>query len=195
MRPVSPLARGAELRRLPSRPAAPPHTAGVRRFLVAAVALVAVLAVASPAWAHAQLVAATPSQDATLTTSPATVELTFSEDLNPEFVTVALSNTTRQRLPTSTPSVAGPTATVRPGGSLVDGVYTVAYRVVSADGHTVQGSYDFAVGDPPTQPVAAAPASTSSGLPGFVLAGLGVLGLALAGAAAYFYAFGRRKRP
>ncbi|MCY1137280.1 copper resistance protein CopC [Actinoplanes sp. Pm04-4] len=161
---------------------------------MAAVAFVAVLAVASPAWAHAQLVAATPSQDATLTASPATVELTFSEDLNPEFVTVALSNATRQRLPTSTPSVAGPTATVTPGGPLVDGVYTVAYRVVSADGHTVQGSYDFTVGTP-AQPVAAARASTPSGLPWFVLAGLGVLGLALAGAAAYFYAFGRRKRP
>ncbi|NJP35771.1 copper resistance CopC family protein [Micromonospora thermarum] len=56
--------------------------------------------------------------------------------------------------------------------ALANGTYTVAYRVVSADGHPVQGSYRFTVADPtataspdapaPVTPAAAVPSTTAT---------------------------------
>lgn len=157
----------------------------MRRLLLSAAVLVVVLAPGAPAWAHAQLVKAVPARGAALPSAPSTVELTFSEDLNPEFTTIVVSDADRQRVPASAPAVDGPSGTLTLGRPLTDGGCTVAYRVVSADGHTVQGSYGFTVGNP-IQP-AAAPAPDSGGLSPTVLIGLGVLGVALAGAAAYLY--------
>nr|WP_221374235.1 copper resistance protein CopC [Actinoplanes polyasparticus] len=164
----------------------------MRRLLLSAAVFVAVLAPSAPAWAHAQLVKAVPARDAALPSAPSTVELTFSEDLNPEFTTIVVSDVARQRVPASAPAVDGPSGTLTLGRPLNDGAYTVAYRVVSADGHTVQGSYGFTVGDP-TPPVAA-PAPGSAGIPPAVLIGLGGLGVVLAGAAAYLYLSGKRRR-
>ncbi|WP_250031209.1 copper resistance CopC family protein [Paractinoplanes maris] len=171
------------------------------RFLLAAAAFLAVLLPGVPAWAHAQLVAAAPTRDATLTTAPTEVTLTFNEQLNPDFTTIVLSDAARQRLAASAPQVSGPTGTIRLSTPPTNGDYTVAYRVVSTDGHTVQGSYEFTVADPSRPaPVASAPIAEptapptpADGLPAGAFIALGAVGVALAGTAAYFTLAGRRR--
>ena len=119
---------------------------GLAAVLLAATALLA--APASPAYAHNVLRKATPAQDAELTKAPTKVTLDFLQKLNPAFTTVTLSDADKQPVATSEPEVDGTKATVTIDSPLPNGVYTVAYRVVSNDGHPVQGSYKFTVADP-----------------------------------------------
>ncbi|QLQ36317.1 copper resistance CopC family protein [Micromonospora robiginosa] len=175
------------------------RTRAVVAFAAALTALL--LAPATPAAAHNALQSATPAQDARLTVAPTSVTLRFLQRLNPEFTTIVLSDADRQRVPTGAPAVNGTTGTVTVDKSLTNGTYTVAYRVVSADGHPVQGSYRFTVAGPTapaaSPPPASAGAVTSAdavaapisatgaddGPPVALVAGGAVVALAVAGAA------------
>ncbi|RAO27949.1 hypothetical protein PSN13_05837 [Micromonospora saelicesensis] len=126
----------------PSRPTA------VRLGAAVLAVLVAVLIPASPAWAHNSLKTATPARDATVPSAPTEVTLEFMQRLDPAFTTIVLTDAAKRKLPTGEPVVTGAKSTVQVTGTLPNGTYTVAYRVVSVDGHPVQGSYPFTVADP-----------------------------------------------
>ncbi len=99
--------------------------------------------------AHAELILASPAPGTGLAQAPAAVVIKFSEPLN-----VALSRI--EVLDSSGADVGqGPTLSVagdaqamrRPLGLLPIGQYTVRWTTVSAlDGHTLRGTYSFAVG-------------------------------------------------
>lgn len=175
----------------------------MRRALLALAAVLAVLAPGTPAWAHVQLLSADPAKDATLTRAPTAVTLTFTERLNPDFTTIVVSDPAGRRLPAAAPAVEAATATVTLTPPPANGRHTVAYRVVSVDGHTVQGSYTVTLADPalpaavlaPTAgasaPAAASPAG-SGGVPAGVLIAVAGLGVILAVVALLAYA-GRRR--
>ncbi|GIM85423.1 copper resistance CopC family protein [Salinispora arenicola] len=117
-------------------------------FLAAALAAALLLVPAAPAAAHNSLKAATPAKNAQLATAPTEITLEFLQKLDPAFTTIVLSDAAQQKIPTGEPMVTGATGTISIDGPLPNGTYTVAYRVVSADGHPVQGSYPFTVADP-----------------------------------------------
>ncbi|WP_349876633.1 copper resistance CopC family protein [Micromonospora sp. HUAS YX12] len=131
--------------------------------LLAAVLTALLLVPATPAAAHNSLQEATPARDARLTAAPTQVTLRFLQGLNPSFTTITVSDAGRRTVATSAPAVDGATGTVTIDEPLGNGTYTVAYRVVSRDGHPVQGSYRFTVADPAAPaPPAAAPPSTGT---------------------------------
>ncbi|MEU5942924.1 copper resistance CopC family protein [Micromonospora sp. NPDC047548] len=123
-----------------------PSFAGPVAAVLAALAVL--LAPASPAAAHNSIQAANPAQDARLSAPPTQITLTFLQKLDPAFTTIVLSDADQRKVPTSEPAVTGATGTVTISPPLANGNYTVAYRVVSADGHPVQGSYSFTIADP-----------------------------------------------
>jgi copper resistance protein C len=173
----------------------------MRRVAVVLAVVAGLLIPGTPALAHNQLVAATPSRDSTVAAAPTAVRLVFTERLNPDFTTVAVSDAARTRVPTGPPTIDGVTGTVPISGALGNGVYTVAYRVVSVDGHTVQGSYTFTLADPARPaavpsavPAAAAPPEPSS--PGPLMIGLSAVVLVLiAGAGTLILRARRKTRP
>ncbi|MEU6205781.1 copper resistance CopC family protein [Micromonospora musae] len=134
--------------------------AGVAALLAAVAVLVAP---AAPAAAHNTLRASDPAAAARLTAPPTRISLTFLQKLDPAFTTIVLSDAGRRKIPTGAPVVADATGTVTIDQSLADGAYTVAYRVVSADGHPVQGSYSFTVDDPTASPAPAVPTASAAG--------------------------------
>lgn len=177
----------------------------MRRVLTILAVVAALLIPGTPALAHNRLVSATPAGDSIVAAAPAEISLVFAERLNPEFTTVAVSDAARRRIPTGAPVIDGATGIVPLSSALGNGLYTVAYRVVSVDGHTVQGSYTFTVADP-AQPAAAAPegsvaaadeaaapASSSGGIPLPLLIGLVAAGVLLVAAAGFFLLRGRRR--
>lgn len=115
----------------------------------------------APAHAHAGLVSSDPEEGSTLDTAPTEVTLTFNEEVrDPAFVVVTAPDGKQQESgkPTIDGEVVSQTlaldteAAQHPGGA-----WTVAYRVVSSDGHTVQGHVRFRVtGEAPS------PSSTAS---------------------------------
>ena len=124
--------------------------------------LVAVLIPASPAWAHNSLKTATPARDATVPSAPTEVTLEFMQRLDPAFTTIVLTDAAKRKLPTGEPVVTGAKSTVQVTDTLPNGTYTVAYRVVSVDGHPVQGSYPFTVADPTSSAAPVANVSASA---------------------------------
>ncbi|MEU7750289.1 copper resistance CopC family protein [Micromonospora sp. NPDC049101] len=140
----------------PSRPTA------VRLGAAVLAVLVALLVPAAPAWAHNSLKSATPARDATVPSAPTEVALEFMQRLDPAFTTIVLTDAAKRKLATGEPVVAGAKSTVQVTDTLPNGTYTVAYRVVSVDGHPVQGSYPFTVADPASSAAPTAGAGTSA---------------------------------
>lgn len=98
--------------------------------------------------AHDAMVGATPAEGASLDEAPDSIELEFSGEPREGFNTVTLSRD-GEVLVNSDPQLDGHMVTldIPDDVSVDDGDYTVAFRVTSSDGHVVEGSYDFTVGD------------------------------------------------
>src|SRR4051812_23922768 len=101
-----------------------------------------------PAAVHATLISSEPAADSHLAASPARVRLVFSEPIEGNLARVTL--VPGSGAPLLLRTAADPRdvhAVIAPVDSLATGQYRVQWRVVSADGHAVDGSYLFAVGD------------------------------------------------
>ena len=120
-----------------------------RRAAATAVGLLAVLAVlllaGRPASAHATLQTTDPAADAVVDAVPDTVTLTFDEPVAAPTGAVQVVSPDGGRVDGAVTLADGDKVV----GVAVDGdakgTYTVAYRVVSDDGHTITGSFVFHV--------------------------------------------------
>jgi methionine-rich copper-binding protein CopC len=111
-----------------------------------ALALALTLVLPAVAGGHAVLVKSSPARRAVLASPPARVELTFNERLEPAYSTVSVwagdlrVDDTKIAIAPDNPrrvSVGLP--------ALKHGSYTVKYRVLSVDGHVVEGTYPFEI--------------------------------------------------
>ncbi|GLW35964.1 copper resistance CopC family protein [Actinoplanes regularis] len=171
----------------------------MKRLAVVVALLFATLSVVLPpgvpAWAHNRLLAAEPSAGAVLAGAPRAVSLRFAERLNPDFTTIVVSDGAR-RVATGEPEVDGATGVVTLREDLANGPYTVAYRVVSSDGHAAQGSYTFNLDDPGKPAAASTTVSVAAAASGGPSAGpLIGLGAAVVVAAGFLVLRRRRKTP
>ncbi|GIF69267.1 hypothetical protein Ais01nite_73020 [Asanoa ishikariensis] len=147
----------------------------------------AVVLPAAPAWAHNELTTSTPTDGANLSAPPRQVVLTFAQRLDPRYTQIVVTDGHREPMPAKLPTVSGMSASLDLEGDLPDGGYTVAYRVVSPDGHPVQGALTFSVGPPtnaasPSDAPVAAPSASASHLPvAVVVAAVAATLLAVAG--------------
>lgn len=118
----------------------------MRNLLLRALGATALLVLVStgPASAHAGLVGTDPSDGASLTAMPTSVSLTFNENIgNPAYVAVTAPDGTQLDVTDTQAVDAEVRARVADPGQR--GTYTMAYRVVSADGHPVGGTVTFDV--------------------------------------------------
>ena len=132
-------------------------------LLLAAMVLTATMN-AQPALAHAWRVSAEPADNSVLTTSPERVSATFNEQLQTTFAAMTVVGPDGNIWSTGEPTVRGAVVGIglRPLGPA--GTYTVNYRVTSADGHVVSGSWSFRLTVPGTgTPGPGAGASGTSG--------------------------------
>jgi copper resistance protein C len=137
--------------------------------LVVAISLgVAAMAGAGVAAAHATRIATDPVADAELTQSPQKVSATFNEKLQTQFAAMTVVGPDGNLWSTGDPQLNGAIISVgvRPLGPT--GTYTVNYRVTSADGHVVSGSWAFRLtvaGTGTPGPSASAANPSSDGVP------------------------------
>jgi methionine-rich copper-binding protein CopC len=108
------------------------------------------MAGAAVAFAHATRVSADPPENAALTVGPARASATFNEQLQTTFAAMTVVGPDGNLWSTGEPRVQGAVVSVdvRPLGPV--GTYTVNYRVTSADGHVVSGSWSFRLTVPGT---------------------------------------------
>lgn len=129
-----------------------------------AAAVIAVLP-GAPAWAHNSLTSASPDKNAELTESPTEIKLRFLQKLDERYVTIALTGPDGTKIEAGAPEVDDTYGTLTVSDPLPNGAYTVAYRVVSQDGHPVQGSYKFTVDDPSAAASSPPPAASAAPAP------------------------------
>ena len=182
----------------------------IRRSVVVAMLTALGLAlIGGQAQAHSQLDSSVPAAGATVDTAPTLIELTFNQEIGTEFANVGLTDSSGAGWVAQISEVEGKTVRVAVSPSMPPQQYTVAYRVVSDDGHPITGSYEFTYAAPaaapteaqqnsPTAPTTvaagepAATSSSSSGLP-WLLIGVMVV-LVLGGVAVTLRASKRSKR-
>ncbi|MFJ3961034.1 copper resistance CopC/CopD family protein [Streptomyces sp. NPDC090036] len=106
---------------------------------------------ASPALAHSALSGSDPAEGAVLASAPKQVTLTFTESVSfPDGSLRVLSPANDRVNPRPAQHADGKdnTAQVALQDDLAQGTYTVAWRVVSADGHPISGAFTFSIGKP-----------------------------------------------
>lgn len=120
----------------------------IRRLVVGAlVALAAVALTAAPAAAHARLEQTTPAGDTVLDAPPTEVTLRFTEAVDPGLGGVKVIAPDGRRADRGRTELAEDDRLVQvPVDAGAEGTYTVAWSVLSADSHTISGSFVFSVG-------------------------------------------------
>ena len=116
----------------------------MKRLLVVTFSLL--LATAPAANAHTSLVSSNPKSNAMLMESPKSISITFNEDLikisGKNVSKISLSNTIGN-IKLGAITINKGTITAKLLKTLPVSKYKVTYRVISADGHPVSGSYNF----------------------------------------------------
>ncbi|CAM5221170.1 Copper transport protein OS=Castellaniella defragrans OX=75697 GN=HNR28_001671 PE=4 SV=1 [Castellaniella defragrans] len=123
------------------------------RFL--ALLLVCLLAGSQAAWGHAALLSATPAPGAVLEHAPDGIVLTFSEPVG----ITRLKLFDPQGKAVATGTVTNKDGVIRiPLHDDRQGTYLLSWRIISADGHPVGGTLDYAIGAP--TPLSVSPPAT-----------------------------------
>ncbi|MDR7113329.1 methionine-rich copper-binding protein CopC [Microbacterium trichothecenolyticum] len=144
-----------------------PLPARVWAFLAALlVALGVVLATASPAHAHDELLGSDPAQGSTLDALPAQLTLTFSAEIADDAgaSVVEVTDASGTALADGTPTVQDNVLT-QPLTGEASGAVTVLWKVVSSDGHPISGEFSFTVAGAPTPTESATPTPTETAAP------------------------------
>jgi len=137
----------------------------MRKALVGfGVAVLFLLGTAGPALAHNVLISTNPAKDASVATGPDKVLLTFDQYVqNADVNQVAVTGPSGDQWAEGPVQVSDNvvSAPLRPLGPA--GVYTIGYRILSADGHSVTGEVKFTLTQAGTGTPAAAKAATAPG--------------------------------
>lgn len=97
--------------------------------------------------AHAQLTLTVPAKNQIVKVLPSLVWLEFDGDLlilgDRQIHKITVTNSTKKRVDIGGPVVGGARISTKLKDGLPAGKYLVSYRVVSEDGHPVEGRYSF----------------------------------------------------
>jgi len=114
------------------------------RLLIAFTTAAIVILAPVVASAHAHLDHASPPVGATVSTAPHDLTIWFTQNLEPAFSTVAVTDSAGARVDEGKPRINGNTMSAALK-VLSPGTYHVHWHAVSVDTHTTQGDFTFTV--------------------------------------------------
>lgn len=117
----------------------------MKRILL--ICLAALWLVPSVAMAHSKLENAVPAQDATVTVSPESIQLTFNTKIE-KLSNFKVLNAAGEQIETGKAVVENQSMSEEVPAVLANGIYTVKWTIIGADGHSVEGDYAFTVNAP-----------------------------------------------
>ncbi|MEC0183695.1 copper resistance protein CopC [Paenibacillus peoriae] len=100
-------------------------------------------------WAHAFVIESSPTENQVLDKSPSQVSITFNEDLQSAFMSIKVTDEAGKRVDTGKAQLNPEhkaTMEIKLIPGMKNGVYTVNWRALSADGHPINGVIPFQVG-------------------------------------------------
>ncbi len=123
----------------------------IKKILALAVASLFAFPIA--AFAHGEMVKATPAVDSNVLTAPAEVSIEFDGKLqiigNTNVNSIEVTDNRGQIISSPTSVVEGNKISTKLQLTDITGLVSVHYRIVSEDGHPVEGDYSFTVGETP----------------------------------------------
>ena len=121
----------------------------IKKILVLAIASFFAFPVA--AFAHGEMVQATPAVDSNVLTAPTEVSIEFDGKLqiigNTNVNSIEVTDNQGQLISSPTSVVEGNKISTKLQLTDITGLVSVHYRIVSEDGHPVEGDYSFTVGE------------------------------------------------
>jgi len=121
----------------------------IKKILVLAVASLFAFPIA--AFAHGAMVQATPAADSNVLTAPTEVSIEFDGKLqiigNTNVNSIEVTDNQGQLISSPTSVVEGNKISTKLQLTDITGLVSVHYRIVSEDGHPVEGDYSFTVGE------------------------------------------------
>jgi len=127
-----------------------PRAGGPARVvLILALALLVTVGLVGTASAHATLIGSDPADGAKLSAAPTTVTLTFDDSLENFEPVVTVTGPDGGQYQAGEATIDGATLSSPVLPLTAAGTYTIAYRVVSDDGHPVEGQVRFDLAVPP----------------------------------------------
>jgi methionine-rich copper-binding protein CopC len=117
----------------------------MRAKLLPILAVLGLSASAVSAWAHAELVTATPRVGSTVPAPPNEVRLSFSESVEPHFSGIEVTSADGRSVAAGRVQAQGSEMRIALVRALPVGSYRVTWHVVSVDSHRTQGSFTFEV--------------------------------------------------
>jgi copper resistance protein C len=115
------------------------------RILTFVTSTLLILMAGTAAKAHAFLDHAEPRVGSTVPTAPRELVLSYTQNLEPAFSSVEVSDANGARVDLGKPKIGA--STMRVGlKPLSPGTYRVRWQVLSVDTHTTEGSFTFNVG-------------------------------------------------
>jgi copper resistance protein C len=119
----------------------------MNRSILRALVVLPLLAGPGTAFAHAELESAVPAPDATVSTAPTEISITFGEEVEPHFSSIVVLDAKGHREDQGPAHTAASDAkilsvAVKP---LAPGLYKVVWHATSVDSHKTKGSYHFTI--------------------------------------------------
>lgn len=126
----------------------PTVSTAARTFLAVATLAATSLLGMNAATAHDELISTNPADGSSLSQAPHQLELTFSGEIMKMDGAnqVRVTNAAGENVTQGDPEIKGDTVTQNLATGAENDTYTVTWRVVSSDGHPIQGTLSYKVG-------------------------------------------------
>ena len=119
----------------------------MKKLTLAIISLSLIFTGMQSANAHAQLTSSNPKKNEVIKTLPSLVWLEFDGDLlsfgNKQIHKLTVTNSKKVRVDIGGPIVGGARISTKLKAGLPAGKFLISYRIVSEDGHPVEGSFSF----------------------------------------------------
>jgi len=121
----------------------------MRKSLVTVLVCVLAVLTSPNSWAHGEIISTSPERLNNINQIPSQVWIVFDGNLQmfggQAINTIDVVDSTGLTVSTGDPVIDGGKIRTKLSGKITPGIFTVNYRIVSEDGHPVQGSYTFNV--------------------------------------------------
>ena len=115
------------------------------RFLIAAIATTALLALPAVTLGHVELTDSSPAAGENLDSAPTEVTVTFDDELDPDLSSFTVTDADGNEVGSGEVDLTVADRNVLRGSVTISdpGVYTVSYTVAGVDGHEIGGEFSF----------------------------------------------------
>lgn len=114
-------------------------------FIAIAGLVVALVATAGPAAAHAVVLSTSPEDGSVVDEAPQEISVTFNEPVTPSDEGTSLRSADGEVIPVDV-AAADKSLVITPSEDLEEGTHLVGWRVTSDDGHPISGAFTFSIG-------------------------------------------------